>query len=165
MMMEHAPTDPSDRQETVIDSPPVRPPPPESPPVPRRKRIAHTLRDAPLGILLMAAVFAMIGMTSMMGGGWLVVFGSSGSLWAGLVAVVAGPAILYLCVHLVQLTRWSWSAVIMVVALMLGSSLIRAAVSPAVDASVIAEIIAELGIGYYLTRPGIRAAFGVSRAG
>ncbi|MQA91233.1 MAG: hypothetical protein GEU90_13540 [Gemmatimonas sp.] len=109
----------------------------------------------------MAAVFSMIGLTSMMGAGWLVLFGASGSLWAGMVAAVAGPAILYLSYHVVRLARWAWTAVLVMVALMLGSSIVRLVVTPALDVSVIAEIIAELGIGLYLTRPAIRSAFGL----
>jgi hypothetical protein len=104
----------------------------------------------------------MIAMTSMVGGGWLVVFGSSGSPWAGAAAVVVGPAILYLCYHLVLRTRWAWSAVLVLVALLLLSSLIRLAVTPELQVAVVAEIAVELALGYYLTRPGIREAFGWS---
>jgi len=111
----------------------------------------------------MAAVFAMIAVASIVGGGWLVLFGASGSVWAGALAVVAGPGILYLCIHLVRRTRWAWSAVLVLVVLLLGSSLVRLAVTPSLQVAVLAEIAVELALAYYLTRPEVRGAFGRER--
>ncbi|MEX2583232.1 MAG: hypothetical protein WD766_08150 [Gemmatimonadota bacterium] len=130
------------------------------PPPSRRRSISRALRGTPFGILLMAAVFAMIALTAMAGGVYLAFFGSSGSVLVGVLAVVAGPAILYLCYHLVQMSRWAWLAVLVLVALLFLSSVARVAVTPTVQISSLAEILIELVIAYYLTRPGLRRAFG-----
>lgn len=122
-------------------------------------RISARLRATPLGILLVAALLAMIGLGTILAGFYLMIEEGSLTLWASVVALVIGPTILYLTYHILRLSHWAWMALLAVAVLMLCSSLVRLFVSPT-PLSPAAEIAVELLLLYYLTRPKMRARFG-----
>ena len=122
-------------------------------------RISAAIRTTPLGILLVAALFAMIGLGTTVAGFYLMIEWGSLTLWAALVALVIGPTILYLTYHMVRLSEWAWMALVCLAALLLISSVARLVVSPS-PVSPIGEIVVELLLLFYLTRPKVRANFG-----
>jgi hypothetical protein len=122
--------------------------------------LAARARGAPLGILLIAAILAVIGIGSVSVGLYLALADGVPSLWAGLIAIVVGPTILYLAYHLLSLTRWAWIALLVVTGLLFVSSLVRIAVTPEFPVVALMEIIAELALAYYLTRGRLRGKFG-----
>jgi hypothetical protein len=121
--------------------------------------ISRAIRTTPLGILLVAAVLAMIGLGTIVAGFYLMIEEGSLTLWASIVALVIGPTILYLTYHMVRRTHWAWMALVCLGALMLISSLVRLFVSPS-PVSPAGEIVIELLLLFYLTRPKMRASFG-----
>jgi hypothetical protein len=119
--------------------------------------LAAATRRAPLGILLIAAFCGMIGLGSMAGSIYLILASGNLSLWAGVVALM-GPVFLYLAYNLVQLAPWTYMALIVLIVLLFLSSLARIVISPR-PLSAFGEILVELAIAFYLTRPGQRRAF------
>jgi hypothetical protein len=122
-------------------------------------RWARTIRNAPAGILVLAAVLCFIGAGAILGGVYLI-FTATAMGWAGwLMLLVAAPVSLYMALHLIRLTPWAWRAMVMTLALLLISSVARALFSPGIPVAAIAEIVVECVFLFYLTRPRIRAAF------
>jgi hypothetical protein len=133
---------------------------PEATLAPAIARLAAKARTAPLGILLIAAVLAVIGVGSVTVGVYLALSDGVPSLWAGTIALVVAPTILYLAYHLLSLARWAWVALLVVTGLLFVSSLVRIAVTPEFPVAATLEIVAELVLAFYLTRAGIRGKFG-----
>lgn len=122
-------------------------------------RLALNVRGLPLGVLLLVALCAMIGLGSLAGGVYLVLVSGTLSVWAGVVALVTGPILLYLGYHLLHLARWSWMVLVVVDGLLFLSSLARLALSPSQPVVPLAEMAVELALALYLTRPGVRGLF------
>lgn len=121
--------------------------------------MSAAIRSTPLGILLVAALFAMIGLGTIVAGFYLMIERGSLTLWASIVALVIGPTILYMTYHMVRRSHWAWTALVCLVGLLLVSSVVRLVVSPS-PVSPIGEIVVELLLLFYLTRPKMRANFG-----
>ena len=113
----------------------------------------------PLGITLIAALLAMLGLASMGAGTYVLIATEPGNPWLVASALAAGPAILYLAYQLFRLAHWTWRTLIAVLILLLISSIIRLAVSPGLEIAPLMEILIELGSLVYLTRPGVRGRF------
>jgi hypothetical protein len=117
------------------------------------------LRVAPLGILFLAALLAIIGIGSIAGGCYLLLVSGSLSTWAAGTALMAGPAILYLTYHLVGLAHWTWRALMVLIGLLVVSSIVRIAVTPGFAAGPVVEITLETLFAAYLLRPTVRRRF------
>ncbi len=119
-----------------------------------------TIRGTPLGVLVLAAVLCFVAAGAILGGVYLLMSASDMG-WVGwTMLLVAAPVSLYMAIHLVRLTPWAWSAILMTLALLLVSSVIRAIFSPGIPVAAIGEIVIEGIFLFYLTRARIRAAFG-----
>jgi hypothetical protein len=125
----------------------------------RIARFAARFRRAPLGIVLLTCLFAMSGAGLMAGGGYVLLSGQSVTPWAGAAAILVGPAVLYVAYHLLRLTHWTWLALVMLTGLLFLSSVVRLIVSPGISVPAILEIIGELALAFYLSRPGVRQVF------
>ena len=114
------------------------------------------MRSIPLGILIVTAALAMIGLGAAGGGLYLLVTRDAPTPWAAIVLLVLAPATLYLAYHLYALRRWAWLALLLLTGLMLVSSLFRLALTPGLVVAPIVELVVELGLLRYLTLPRIR---------
>ncbi len=123
------------------------------------RRIATKARDAPLGILLIAALLGIGGAGAVMAGGYLALTGGGAALPSAGIAIIVGVAVLYLVSNLLTLARWTWVALIALVVLLLVSSVARLFLLPDALGVLLAEIALEIVIGYYLTRERIRTRF------
>jgi hypothetical protein len=121
---------------------------------------AEVIRRAPLGILLVGGILCFLGFGLALGGGYLAVARSDTGWGAWLAVLVAGPALVYLGVNLLRLTRGSWRTLALLLTFLLASSLVRAATSPEAGLSPFGEIVLEIALLLYLTRPAVRRAFG-----
>ena len=122
-------------------------------------RWGDRLRRIPAGILLIAALLVILGVGSITGGAYLLLQDGTVSLWAVATGLIAGPAILYLAYHLVRLTYWTWTTLIVLLVLMAASSLVRLLVVPGLSIAPIGELVVEVLAAAYLTRPGVKGAF------
>jgi hypothetical protein len=113
----------------------------------------------PLGISLIAALLAMLGLGSIGAGSYVLIATEGANPWLVASALAAGPAILYLAYQLFRLAHWTWRTLIVVLVLLLLSSLIRLAVTPGLAIAPLAEILIEIVSLIYLTRPAIRGRF------
>jgi hypothetical protein len=121
--------------------------------------LTERIRRLPLGILLLAALSAILGLGSTLGGLYLVIEGGA-TIWAVAVAILAGPTLLYLAYHLMRLAHWTWLALMVLAGLLFASSVVRIAVAPRVPLPALAEIIVQAAVAFYLVRPRIRSRFG-----
>ncbi|HUE97564.1 MAG TPA: hypothetical protein VMN39_12965 [Longimicrobiaceae bacterium] len=118
------------------------------------------LRQTPTGMLLISALLAIIGFGSLFAGVYLLMEQRQVSYWGVATGMIGGPALLYLAYHLVRFTRWTWLALIVLLALMAASSVLRLVVAPGLGIAPAVELIIEAAAAYYLMRPGIRSRFG-----
>jgi hypothetical protein len=122
--------------------------------------LIRSVRSAPFGVLVLAAALGFVGVGFIAGGIYLA-FTSDGMRWPGWVMLlIAAPVSLYVAVHLIRRTRWTWSAMITALVLLLISSILRALFSSGIPIAALSEIALEILFLHYLTRPRIRAAFG-----
>ncbi|HET8656554.1 MAG TPA: hypothetical protein VFL93_13625, partial [Longimicrobiaceae bacterium] len=75
-------------------------------------------------------------------------------------AIVVGPLVVYVALSLVRLAHWAWLAMVLLLALLLGSSVARLLYSPGFPTESIGEIAVESAALLYLSRRRIRGAFG-----
>lgn len=120
----------------------------------------ETMQRAPLGILAMGALLCFLAAGLVLGGSYLALSRADAGWVAWAAVLVAGPALLYLGLHLTRLTPWAWLAMVLLLVLLLGSSIVRAVVEPDAGVSPLGEIAVELGILGYLARRPVRRAFG-----
>lgn len=113
----------------------------------------------PLGISLIAALLAMLGLASIGAGTYVLIATERGNPWLVASALAAGPAILYLAYQLFRLAPWTWRTLIAVLVLLLLSSIIRLVVTPGLQVAPLSEIVIEIGSLFYLTRPRVRGRF------
>ena len=118
------------------------------------------LRRAPLGVLVLSTILGLLGAGFLLGGiylglarpdiGWAV--------WLGAFAI--GPLTLYVGIRLLSLASWTWSTMMMLLALLLASSCVRALLTPGTPTVPLFEIAIEIAALAYLASPGVRRAFG-----
>lgn len=113
----------------------------------------------PLGITLIAALLAILGIGSMGAATYLLLTTENANIWLAATAVAAGPAIIYLSYHLLRLAPWTWRTLTAVLILLTISSVVRLIVTPGLAIAPVAEILVELGGLYHLTRPRVRKLF------
>jgi hypothetical protein len=119
----------------------------------------QSIRSAPVGVLILAAVLCFVAAGAILGGIYLV-FSATAMGWAGwAMLVVAAPVTLYMALHLIRLTPWAWSTMMMALVLLLVSSLARALFSPGIPIAAFGEVLLELIFLYYLSRERVRVAF------
>lgn len=123
------------------------------------RKIATKARGAPLGILLIAALFGIGGAGAVMAGGYLALTGGVAAAPSAGIAMAVGAAVLYLVSNLLTLARWAWVALVLLVALLLVSSVARLFLFPDAVGVLLAEIALEIVIAFYLTRERIRTRF------
>lgn len=116
----------------------------------------------PLGITLLAALLAILGVGSVGAATFVLLATENANIWLVATAVAAGPAILYLSFQLLKLAPWTWRTLTLVLVLLTLSSIVRLVVTPGLAIAPVAEILAEAGGLYYLTRPRVRRLFGRS---
>jgi hypothetical protein len=110
-------------------------------------------------VLLLTAALGIVGMMSLIAGAYVTITGGARWLGAGVVGVIIGPAVLYLAWHLIFRARWAWIALLVVTGLLFLSSLARLLFTPEAAGPAVTEIIGEIILAWYLTRPRIRANF------
>ncbi|CAN5768699.1 hypothetical protein BH23GEM6_BH23GEM6_06470 [soil metagenome] len=126
---------------------------------PARRRWASSVPSAPVGVLVLAAFLFFVASGSIVGGLYLI-FTAAELGWAGWsMLLVAAPVTLYMAIHLMRLTYWAWSAIVIALVLLLISSLLRAIFSPGIPIAALGEIALESLFLFYLSRPRIRNAF------
>ena len=126
-----------------------------------RGRVLETwLKQAPLGVVVLSALLVLLGSGFTLAGIYLALSrrGAGWAIWLGVVAI--GPLIVYVGVRLLTLTAWAWGTMVLLVALLLLSSLVRALYTAGFPTVPVFEIALELGALAYLTRPAVRRAFG-----
>ena len=122
--------------------------------------LVTSLRTLPTGILLMIAFLLILGVSALAGGVYLLLRAEPVSAWAVGTGLVGGPAILYLAFHMRRLERWTWMTLMVMLALMAASSVVRLVVSPGPSIAPIGELVIEAAAAFYLTRPSVRDRFG-----
>lgn len=120
----------------------------------------EAMRRAPVGILAMGALLCFLAAGLVLGGSYLALSRADAGWVPWAAVLVAGPALLYLGLHLTRLTSWAWLAMVLLFVLLLGSSIFRALTEPAAGVSPLGEIGVELAVLAYLARRPIRRAFG-----
>jgi hypothetical protein len=118
------------------------------------------LRRAPLGVLVLSTILGLLGAGFLLGGiylglarpdvGW--------GVWLGALAI--GPLTLYVGIRLLSLAAWTWSTMMLLLALLLVSSCVRAVLTPGTPTVPLFEIALELAALGYLVLPRVRRAFG-----
>lgn len=118
------------------------------------------LRRAPLGILVLSTVLGLLGAGFTLGGVYLGMarHDVGWGVWLGALAI--GPLALYVGVRLLSLAAWTWLTMVLLLALLLISSCVRAAFTPGMPTVPLFEIAIELAALGYLLSPGVRRAFG-----
>lgn len=122
-------------------------------------RWAERARRAPLGVITLSALLAILGGALVLGGAWLGISraGAGWPVWAA--GLLVGPLAMYLALQLLSLTRWAWLALVVLTVLLLVSSLARLLLLPGLYFVPIGEIVVEAALLVYLWRPQVRAAF------
>ena len=116
------------------------------------------LRRVPVGVLLLAGALGVLGAGLVLGAAY-VLLARHGVGWVPvLVGAGTGPLAIYVALHLVRLTHWSWQAMVISLALLLVSSCWRLVGSPPPPIAPLAEIAVETAFLVYLFRPHVRAA-------
>ena len=118
------------------------------------------LKRAPLGVLVLSGVLALLGAGFVLAGvylglarpdvGW--------GVWLGALAI--GPLTLYVGVRLLSLASWTWSTMMLLLSFLLVSSLVRAAITPGTPTVPLLEIAVEVAALAYLASRHVRRAFG-----
>jgi hypothetical protein len=124
------------------------------------ERWGEVFRRAPFGILLVSALLALLGTGFVAGGLYLTLIGRGLGWWALSAALVLGPLVLYVALHLVRLSHWAWLALCALLCLLLASSILRLLATPPPAVSPLGEIVVEVATLLYLFRPRIRRAYG-----
>lgn len=121
------------------------------------------LRRAPLGILVVGFALLLLGAGFVAGGVYLgLARADTGWVaWGG--AVVIGPLLFYVAVHLLRLSSWAWLALVGLMALLLASALARFLLAGPHPLAPLLEMCVEIVLLVYLTRPSVRRAFGRGR--
>ncbi len=123
-------------------------------------RFLLALRQAPLGMLLIAGALAVGGVGMLVGGGYLLLTEGALSPWAGVVSILVSPAILYFVYHLIHLERWTWACLATVIALLFVSSVLRVVFTPGSPRAGLIEMAMEVAAAAYISRPGVRSRYG-----
>lgn len=124
-----------------------------------RERWGEVFRRAPFGILVVSAMLALVGAGFVLAGVWQIAIGRPLGWWAVAAALLLGPLVLYVALHLVRLSHWAWLAMCALLCLLLASSVWRLLATPPPAASPLAEIVLEVLTLLYLYRRHVRAAF------
>lgn len=122
-------------------------------------RWSDSIRAAPLGVLVLAGLLAVLGGAVVVAGVYQAVSSREVGWFALASALLLGPVALYLALHLVRGARWAWMAALMLLLLLLGSSLVRAAGSRDLPLSPLVELAVEAAAIAYLLRPAVRRRF------
>lgn len=122
-------------------------------------RWGATIRAAPLGVLVIGAVLFLLGGMLVVGGVYLALARGDTGWFAWACALLLGPVTVYVALHLVRRTHWSWLALVLLLGLLVASSLVRVAGSPSPVAP-LGELVLEVGCLAYLARRDVRRAFG-----
>jgi hypothetical protein len=120
---------------------------------------SELVRRTPLGVLVLGGLLGFLGAGFVVGAAYFTIAGPEVGWVPIVMGVVAGPLALYVAMHLVRLTHWAWQAMVLVLALLLGSSVWRLWVSPPPPTVPVLEMVLELFCLAYLFRPRIRGAF------
>jgi hypothetical protein len=118
------------------------------------------LSRVPLGVLLIAALFAILSAGSLLGGLYLLFLDGSIGAWAAVMALLAAPLSLYFAMRLTSLAPWTWMALVVLIWFLFLSSVLRFVATPGLVIAQLGEIVLEVSAAYYLLRPSVRAAFG-----
>lgn len=121
---------------------------------------SDAMRRAPLGILAMGALLCFLAAGLVLGGSYLALSRPDEGWVSWAAVLIAGPALLYLGLHLTRLTSWAWLAMVLLLLLLLGSSILRAFTEPDAGVSPLGEVAVELAVLAYLARRPVRRAFG-----
>lgn len=121
---------------------------------------SDALRGAPTGVVVLGTLLLFLAAGCVVGGAYLGLARGGAGWVAWATALVAGPVILYLALHLVRLSRWAWQALVGMLLLLLASSAARAIGDAGFPIAPLVEIAAEATALAYLLRPGVRGAFG-----
>lgn len=118
------------------------------------------LRRAPTGVLVLSTVLGLLGSGFVIGGFYLGLSrpDMGWAVWVG--ALLVGPLTLYVGIRLLSLASWTWSTMILLLALLLVSSAIRVVLTPGTPTVPLGEIVLEMAALAYLARPSVRRAFG-----
>lgn len=120
---------------------------------------ARLIRSAPLGVLILCALLFFLGAGLVLGGIYLAMARSDTGWMPWAMALGIGPTALYLALHLLRLTSWSWLALVTLVGLLLCSSVARALGASEIIVSPLVEVAVEVLCLVYLSRSRIRRAF------
>jgi hypothetical protein len=120
---------------------------------------SEVIRRAPTGILVLGTLLFFIGAGFVLGGAYLGLTREDVGWGAWATALLMGPVVVYVALHLVRLTRWAWLSMVLTLALLLISSIARALGSSEIPLAPLLEAVAEIGFLAYLSRPPIRRAF------
>lgn len=117
------------------------------------------LRQAPLGVLVLSTILGLLGAGFVLAGIYLGIARPDigWRLWLGALAI--GPLTFYVAIRLLSLAAWTWSTMVVLLALLLVSSCARAWITPGTPTVPLVEIALELGALAYLATPGVRRAF------
>lgn len=118
------------------------------------------LRRAPLGVTVLGALLFLLGAGLVVGGVFLALSRREAGWVPWAAALLAGPAVIYMALHLLRLSRWAWLTMVLLVMLLLASSLVRVLAAPGELVAPLAEIAVELALLLYLGRAPVRRAFG-----
>lgn len=122
-------------------------------------RWALRLGRVPLGVLVLGAVLAFLGAGLLVAGVYLAVARADVGRLAAAATIIVGPLAVYVALSLVRLARWAWLAIILLLTLLLGSSVVRLVYSPGLPMESIGEIALEIVSLLYLGRRRVRGAF------
>lgn len=125
-------------------------------------RWEELIRGAPLGVLIVCSLLFFLGAGFVLGGFYLAMAGSAAGWLPWVMTGVVGPVTLYLALHLLRLTPWSWLALVVLTVLLTGSTLVRLVGSSGSLVSLLVELALETVSLVYLMRPAIRRTFGWS---
>jgi hypothetical protein len=117
-------------------------------------------RPTPAGIAVLAMALCLLAAGFVFGGAYLALARADTGWVAWAAALVVGPLLIYVALHLVLLTRWAWLVMVLLLGLLLTSSIIRAAREPGIPVAPGVEVVIELGLLGYLFRRSVRQAFG-----
>lgn len=114
---------------------------------------------APIGVLVLGVLLSFLGSGIFLGGVFFAFGGTPGSWVAWLMMLLVGPLVLYVALHFLMLRHWAWLVIVLLLALLLGSSLIRTVTAEGAPVAPLAEVVVEILSLAYVVRPRVRAAF------
>ncbi|CAN5725909.1 hypothetical protein BH23GEM3_BH23GEM3_08380 [soil metagenome] len=115
---------------------------------------------APIGVLVLGSILFLVGAGLIVGGAVFAIRQGleNWPVWGGL--MLAGPVVVYAALHFIACTRWTWLAVVLMLAMIAGTAAVRAVRAEEVPIAPAAEILVSLGSLVYLNRPRVRQVFG-----